>query len=57
MTITICYNTARTWASRAEAIEFFKEGIANSDGAEKNRYTNVLMDLLKGKNISTDNDK
>ena len=57
MVTTICYNTARTWRSREEAIEFFKGGIVNSDGAEKNRYINILMDLLEGKYVATDSDK
>lgn len=51
---TVCYNVEREWASREEAIEFFKEGIICSEGSERDRYLNVLMNLLDGKDVATD---
>ena len=51
--IIICYREAKTMR-RQEAIEFFAEGVAECDGSEKERYANILADLLAGKHICRD---
>ena len=51
---TVCYGKEKTWDSRDEAIDFFADGVLNSDGAEQQRYLKVLVGLTLGKNICKD---
>ena len=41
---------------RAEAIEYYREGVENSDGSERERYMEILMDLYDGKDYCSDKD-
>lgn len=41
----ICYGKTQVWDSREEAKAFYLDAIANSDGSEKERYTNIFLDL------------
>ena len=43
---TICYGQKQEWDDRWKAVDFFKEGVMACDGAEKERYTNILLKLL-----------
>lgn len=52
---TICYGQRKEWDDRWEAVEFFKEGVMACDGAEKERYTNILLKLLAGETECPDN--
>ena len=45
---TICYGQKQEWDDRWKAVDFFKEGVMACDGAEKERYTNILLKLLAG---------
>ena len=54
MITTVCYGQMKNWNSREEAIRFFKEGIANSEGSEQERYTRIVMQLEAGKTYCTD---
>ena len=51
---TICYGQKQEWDDRWEAVDFFKEGVMACDGAEKERYTNILMKLLAGETECSD---
>ena len=51
---TICYGQAKEWENRWDAIDFFKEGAFVCDGSEKDRYTNILLKLLAGETVCTD---
>lgn len=51
---TITYGQKEKWGNRNEAVAFFINCIENSEGAERNRYVNVLLDLLHGKNVCSD---
>ena len=52
-----CYTKEpEIFTNRRDAIRKYKEGILCSEGSEKERYTNVLMDLLDGFNICWDGD-
>ena len=51
---TICYGQKRAWPDRWDAIDFFREGTEACDGAEKERYTTILLKLLAGEEICTD---
>ena len=52
--ITVCYGKREYWKSRAEAILFFLEGIAATEGSECERYTKIFTDLISGKVVCTD---
>lgn len=54
MVTTICYGEKREWESRLDAISFFTEAMMYSEGSERDRYTNVYIDLVNGKDICTD---
>lgn len=51
---TVCYGRERTWESRDEAINFFADGILNSEGSEQQRYLKILVDLTLGKSVCRD---
>lgn len=50
----ICYGETKVWDNRAEAIQFFLEGMAACEGAERERYTNIYLDLVSGKAVCKD---
>ena len=52
VTIT-CYGKKET-KERNEAMRFYKDCAENSEGHERNRYFNILMDLMDGKNLCSD---
>lgn len=45
---TICYGKVDTWTSREEAKAFFLQAMAGSDGSERERYTNIYIQLCMG---------
>lgn len=54
---TICYGHIDKWEDRTEAVKYFY-GCANaSDGAERERYVNVMMELMAGANLATDGER
>lgn len=44
-----CYGEEKVYDDRQEAIDFFEECVANSEGSERNRYVEILIDLRSGK--------
>ena len=50
----ICYGESKVWDSRADAIKFYLEGMTACEGAERDRYTNIYLDLLEGCDICKD---
>ena len=53
VTIT-CYGSTEVWDSRAEAMKFYLEGMTACEGAERNRYTNIYLQLLEGRTVCED---
>lgn len=51
---TICYGHIDKWENRAEAVKYFYECALMSEGAEKERYVNIMMELMGGSNFATD---
>lgn len=51
---TICYGREEIWDSREDAIMFFLECMASSEGAERERYLNILVKLKSGEKVCTD---
>ena len=52
--IVISYNQIEYWHDRKTAMEFYRECMDGCEGCEKERYTNVFLDLLDGLNICHD---
>ena len=50
----ITYGQKQIWDSRAEAIAFYLEGMANCEGAERDRYTNIYLALISGEKVCKD---
>lgn len=48
---TICYKKEQTWNKRAEALDFFYDCVANSEGSERDRYLNIIDDIFAGKTV------
>ena len=42
----LCYGQVTKYKDRMDAIKEFRECVANSEGSEKERYANILLDLL-----------
>ena len=51
---TVCYEEVREWDERAEARNHFLEAMMNSDGAERERYSNVYFKIIRGLDCCTD---
>lgn len=51
---TICYGREEIWDSREEAIMFFLECMASSEGAERERYLNILVKLKSNEKVCAD---
>ena len=48
-----CYGQTETM-ERKKAIQFYTECAEWSDGCEKERYCNILCDLLSGRKVARD---
>ena len=57
MITTICYGHEDKWESRDKAINYFVECSNASEGAERERYTNIILQLLNGATICSDGSK
>lgn len=55
--IVKCYGSEKTYNSRKEAIKEFREAAEWSDGCERERYMNILLDLYDGKKYCTDEEE
>lgn len=55
--VTVCYGQRQEWASRKNAELYFLEGMMNSNGSEKERYTAIYLKLLSGMEICTDDEE
>ena len=53
---TVCYGEVREWDERAEARNHFLEAMMNSDGSERERYSNVYFKIIRGFDYCTDSD-
>lgn len=49
-----CYGKEDTYATRQEAIDFYKDCIRHSEGAERDRYLRIVMRLEDGALHATD---
>lgn len=51
---TVCYGQTDTYATRQEAIDAYKEYVRHSEGAERDRYVRIVMQLEDGAMHATD---
>ena len=57
-TVTItCYGETKVWDSRIDALRFYKQGTEACEGAERDRYTRIVFQLLDGKKVCTDQEE
>lgn len=52
--VVVCYNQAEVWQSREMAASFYLEAMCACEGAERDRYTEVLLDIMAGKTVCHD---
>ena len=52
--ITFCYNVVEIWRSEQLAIDEFQLAVIGSEGAESERYLNILSDIACGCRICWD---
>lgn len=52
--ITICYHERKVWESREQAKEFYVQAMVSSEGSERERYYNILCDLMLGFTVCRD---
>lgn len=50
----ICYGKETTYDDRQEAVDFYEDCLQNSEGSERERYLEILLDLRSGKAICSD---
>lgn len=43
-----CYGETKIWDSRQDAIKEFREGMICCEGSERERYTNIYLQLTSG---------
>lgn len=51
-----CYSKEEKM-ERGDAIDFYKQCVMCSEGSEKNRYVNILMQLLDGNTYCSDEEE
>ena len=50
----VCYNHIELWHTRKNALRFFRDCARNSEGAERDRYINIVWDLEDKKTLCHD---
>ena len=53
LVVVTCYGTQKVW-ERKDAIAFFLQGMRECDGAERERYTDIYIQLIDGAKESSD---
>lgn len=51
---TVCYGEERVFDDRQEAVDFYENCLLNSEGSERERYLEILIDLRSGKAVCRD---
>ena len=50
----VCYNQVEYWGKRKNAEKFYENAVFATEGAERDRYVNILRDLRNGWLVCTD---
>ena len=51
---TICYGEKEIWDSREDAVSFFLQAMAGSEGSERDRYVTIYTKLISGSDVCSD---
>lgn len=43
-----CYGRTEEWSDRNKAMAFYSQAIAETEGSERERYTNIYIGLMEG---------
>ena len=49
-----CYGETKRWDDRIDALHFYKQGVAASEGCERERYMRIVLQLVEGRKVCTD---
>ena len=49
-----CYGETKIWEDRIDALRFYKQGVAASEGCERERYMRIVIQLMEGRKVCTD---
>ena len=50
----VCYGNTRYFHNREDAEQHYLEGMVMSEGCERDRYTNIYLQLKEGLDFCTD---
>lgn len=53
LVVVTCYGKSKVW-ERQEAIAFFLDGMMGCEGAERERYTDIYLQLIDGAKEASD---
>ena len=53
LVVVVCYGKSKVW-ERSEAIAFFLEGMQWCEGSERERYTEIYLQLIGGAKEASD---
>ncbi|MBR4208686.1 MAG: DUF4314 domain-containing protein [Lachnospiraceae bacterium] len=51
---TICYREETLWEDRYDALKYFLQAMNETDGSERERYTNIHTKLMMGMEVCSD---
>ena len=51
---TVCYGEKEIWDSREDAVGFFLQAMAGSEGSERDRYVTIYTKLISGSDVCSD---
>ena len=51
---TVCYGKIQKWDSRSEAKRYFLDALLNTEGSERERYSNIYLKLQQGYSYCSD---
>ena len=51
---TVCYGEKEIWDSREDAVSFFLQAMAGSEGSERDRYVTIYTKLISGSKVCSD---
>lgn len=50
----VCYDQVEYWHSRKNALDFYRRGILDCEGSERDRYVNVYLSLEDELDVASD---
>ena len=51
---TVCYGEKEIWDSREDAVSFFLQAMAGSEGSERDGYVTIYTKLISGSDVCSD---